>query len=186
MEEVELILEATNEQMSGALEHLQRELAKITTGKASPAMLESIKVEYYGTSTLLSQIANLGTADARTITIQPWERTMLAPIERAIFEANLGFTPQNDGQLIRIFVPPLTQERRIDFVKRAKGFGEEAKVSIRNARREAMEGIKKAVKDGYPEDIAKRNEQEVQDLTNTFTTKVDKVLEVKEKEIMTV
>jgi ribosome recycling factor len=111
---------------------------------------------------------------------------MLAPIERAIFEANLGFTPQNDGQLIRIFVPPLTQERRIDFVKRAKGFGEEAKVSIRNARREAMEGIKKAVKDGYPEDIAKRNEQEVQDLTNTFTTKVDKVLEVKEKEIMTV
>ncbi len=186
MEEIELILETTKEAMAEATERLGRELAKISTGKATPAMLEGIRPDYYGTPTPLSQIANVATSDARTLVIQPWEKSMLAPIEKAIFEANLGLTPQNDGDIIRINIPMLTQERRKEFVKRAKSLGEEAKVSIRNARREAMEEVKKAVKEGFSEDIGKRKEAEVEDTTSQFTSKVDKMIEMKEKDIMTV
>ena len=172
--------------MEGAVDHLQKELAKIRTGKASTALLGGIKVSYYGNLTPLHQVANVSTSDARTIVIQPWEKSMLSPIEKAIFEANLGITPQNDGELIRLSIPPLTEERRRDLVKQSKGLGEEAKVSIRNARHKAMDQIRKAVKDGFPEDAGKRMETRVQDLTNKFVEQVDKVIATKEKDILTV
>ncbi len=172
--------------MDHAIEHLEHELAKVRTGKASTTMLEGIMAPYYGTPTLISQIANVSTADAKTLVIQPWEKAMLAPIEKAIFEANLGVTPQNDGEVIRIMIPPLTEDRRKDLAKKAKALGEDAKVSIRNTRRDAMEHIKKAIKDGFPEDAGKRKEQEIQDMTNKYSTKVDQLVEAKEKDIMTV
>lgn len=172
--------------MEHAIEHLQHELAKLRTGKASSSMIEELHVEYYGHPTLLSQVANLSTADARTIVIQPWEKNMLGPIEKAIFEANLGITPQNDGQVIRLNVPPLTEDRRKELVKKSKHIGEETKVGIRNARRDAMEHIKKAVKDGVPEDIGKRKEAEVDELTRRYSEKCDKIVEAKDKEILTV
>ncbi len=188
MDEEELMMEIdmAQEDMDNSLSHLKRELQKIRTGKASPAMLSGIKVPYYGSQTPLNQVSNVSTQDARTLVIQPWEKSMLGPIEKAIFEANLGLTPQNDGELIRINIPPLTEERRRELVKQAKGLGEEAKVSIRNARHKAMDSIKKAVKQGYPEDAGKRRETEVQDTTNDFSKKVDETIEAKEKEIMTV
>lgn len=172
--------------MDHAIEHLEHELAKVRTGKASTTMLEGIMAPYYGTPTPISQIGNVSTADAKTLVIQPWEKSMLAPIEKAIFEANLGVTPQNDGEVIRIMIPPLTEDRRKDLAKKAKALGEDAKVSIRNTRRDAMEHIKKAIKDGYPEDAGKRKEQDIQDMTNKYSTKVDHLVEVKEKDIMTV
>jgi ribosome recycling factor len=136
--------------------------------------------------TPMSQVANISAADARTLVIQPWEKSTLAPIEKAIFEANIGVTPMNDGQVVRLTFPPLTEERRRDLVKRAKHLGEEAKVSLRNARRDAMEQIKKAVKNGFPEDAGKRKEEEIQEMTNKYATKVEQVLDAKEKEILTV
>ena len=179
-------LEMAQELMKEAIEHLSRELLKINTGKASPAMVNDLLVDYYGSPTPLKQVANISKSDVKTLTIQPWEKSMLSPIEKSIFEANLGVTPMNDGELIRIVIPPLTEERRIQLSKKAKSVGEEAKISIRNARREAMDVIKKAVKDGYPEDAGKRRESEVQDLTNDFSKKIDHLVEVKEKDIMTV
>lgn len=172
--------------MEGAIEHLEKELLKIRTGKASPAMLGGIMVPYYGSPTPLSQVANLGTSDARTLTIQPWEKNMLAPIEKAIFEANLGLTPMNNGEMIMINVPPLTEERRKEYAKMVKAEGETAKVSVRNARRDAMEAIKQEVKDGYPEDAGKRKEDEVQGFTNGFGKKIDQIVASKEEEVMTV
>lgn len=185
-DDVNLSIEMAEEAMEGAILHLQDELVKIRTGKASPAMLSGIKVPYYGSPTPLNQVANVSTSDARTIVIQPWEKSMLAPIEKAIFEANLGVTPQNDGELIRIGIPPLTEERRKDLVRQSKALGEDTKVSIRSARHKAMDLIRKGVKDGFPEDAGKRLENQVQDLTNKYTDKVDKLIEAKEKEIMTV
>lgn len=172
--------------MKHSLEHLQKELVKVRTGKASTAMLDGLLVAYYGSPTPLKQVANVTTADARTIVIQPWEKSMLGPIERSIFEANFGITPQNDGEIVRLVIPPLTEERRKDLVKQVKGLGEDAKVSIRNARRDAMEEIKKEVKTGYPEDAGKRMEGKIQDLTNLYSEKVDKMLEIKEEDIMKV
>lgn len=172
--------------MEGAIEHLEKELGKIRTGKASPAMLGGIMVPYYGAPTPLGQVANLGTSDARTLTIQPWEKNMLAPIEKAIFEANLGLTPMNNGEQIMINVPPLTEERRKEYAKMVKAEGETAKVSVRNARREAMDAIKKEVKDGYPEDAGKRKEEEVQKFTDAFSKKIDQIVDAKETEVMTV
>ncbi|MEM9990420.1 MAG: ribosome recycling factor [Bacteroidota bacterium] len=186
MEEVNMILEMAQDGMQESVEHLKRELAKISTGKASPAMLGSIRVDYYGAPTPLAQVANVGTSDARTLAIKPWEKSMLAPIERAIFEANLGFTPRNDGETIHISIPMLTEERRRELVKRAKALGEDAKVSVRASRRDAMEEIKKAVKDGLPEDIGKRKETDVQELTNKYGSNIDQVITEKEKDIMTV
>lgn len=181
----EILLEGESEMMK-AIEHLGQELTKIRAGKASPSMLSSVMADYYGTPTPISQIANMGTADSKTITIQPWEKSMLAVIERAIFEANLGLTPMNDGEFIRITVPAMTEERRKDLVKQAKGLGEDAKVSLRNTRHKMMDAIKKEVKDGYPEDAGKRKEASVQDKTNEYGKKVDALIDAKEVDIMTV
>ena len=185
-DDVNNAIQLAKKEMESSIQHLQQELAKIRTGKASPAMLAGIKVPYYGNLTPLSQVANISTSDAKTLVIQPWEKSMLGPIEKAIFEANLGLTPQNDGELIRINIPPLTEERRKDLVKTAKALGEDAKVSIRNARHKGMDQIKKEVKEGYPEDAGKRMEDRVQKLTDDYTKKVDELIEAKEKDIMTV
>ncbi len=185
-EEVNMAIEIAREGMDHALEHLNNELVKIRTGKASPAMLNGLLVEYYGSPTPLNQVANVATSDARTITIQPWEKKMLATIEQSIFAANLGLTPMNDGEIIRINIPPLTEERRKQLVKQAKQLGEECKISLRSSRHKAMDAIKKAVKDGYPEDAGKRREEEVDKLVHDYSEKIDHVVEVKEKDIMTV
>lgn len=174
------------DEMAKALDHLNNELKKIRAGKASPSMLSSVMCDYYGSPTPISQVANMGTADSKTITIQPWEKSMLSVIERAIFEANLGLTPMNDGEFIRISIPPMTEDRRRDLVKQAKGLGEDAKISLRNTRHKMMDVIKKEVKDGYPEDAGKRKEGEVQDKVNEFGKKVDAMIDAKEKDIMTV
>ena len=170
--------------MSSSVEHLQFELTKIRTGKASTNLLTDIAVNYYGSMTPVNQVASLSTADARTIVIQPWEKNMLRPIENAIFEANLGITPMNDGEVIRLTIPPLTEERRRDLVKQAKHLGEEAKVGIRSVRHKSLEAIRKAVKDGYPEDAGKDKEDAVQNLVNKYTKNVDHLIEVKEKDVM--
>jgi len=172
--------------MDNAIQHLKDELIKIRTGKASPSMLNGIMVSYYGNPTPLSQVANLGTADSKTLTIQAWEKSMLATIEQAIFAANLGLTPMNDGEFIRISIPPLTEERRKDLVKQAKSLGEDTKVSLRNERQKMMEFIKKEVKNGYPEDAGKKQEDAVQNLTKAFGKKTDDLIEAKEKDILTV
>ena len=172
--------------MKKAIAHLETELTKIRAGKASPAMLDGLVVEYYGSPTPIGQVANVSAMDSRTLTIQPWEKNMLGPIERAILQANIGVTPQNDGIIIRITMPPLTEERRKGLVKQANGEGEHSKVTIRNIRRDAIEKIKKLQKDGLSEDVAKDTEAEIQDLTNRFIALVDKHLVAKDKEIMAV
>lgn len=185
-EEVQLYIDDARESMEKAINHLQLELSKLRAGKASPAMVEGVKVDYYGAPTPLMQVANVSTSDARTISIQPWEKNMIGPIEKAIINANLGLTPSNDGIIIRINIPPLTEERRRELVKKTKGEGENGKVSIRNIRRDANESIKKLQKDGLPEDAAKDAETKIQQLTDKFIARVDEVLAGKEKEIMTV
>jgi ribosome recycling factor len=172
--------------MDDALEHLHKELVKIRTGKASPAILSGIMVDYYGHPTPLNQVANVGTADSKTITVQPWEKKMLAGIEQAIFAANIGLTPMNDGEFIRINIPALTEERRLELVKQAKSLGEEARVSLRNARHKMIHFIRDEVKDGYPEDLGKRREKEVDDHIHKYEGKILKLIEAKEKDIMTV
>jgi ribosome recycling factor len=185
-EDLEFILEETRDSMKKALDHLETELIKIRAGKANPQMLEGLTVDYYGSPTVLNQVSNVSVMDARTLTIQPWEKNMLQPIERAIINANLGVTPQNDGNIIRLFMPPLTEERRREFVKRAGGEGEQSRVAIRNMRRDAIEQIKKLQKDGLSEDEAKDAEKEIQDITDKHIVLVEKHLQAKEKEIMSV
>src|SRR6201985_1749592 len=185
-EDLELILEDTRDSMQKALNHLEAELVKIRAGKASPQMLEGLTVDYYGTPTALNQVSNISAMDARTLTIQPWEKNMLQPIERAIINANLGVTPQNDGNIIRLFMPPLTEERRREFVKRANAEGEQSKVSVRNIRRDAIEEIKKLQKNGLSEDEAKDAEKQMQDITDRHISLVEKHLAAKEKEIMSI
>ena len=185
-DDVKKIIDSTTEHMNKAISHLESELLKIRAGKASPAMLEGVQVDYYGTNTPLGQVASVNSPDARTIVIQPWEKGMIGPIEKAIINSNLGFSPQNDGTIVRLNVPPLSEERRKDLVKRARGEGEVTKVSVRNLRRDANENIKKALKSGLPEDLAKDAEQKTQHMTDSYIQKVDKHLDVKEKEIMTV
>ncbi len=185
-EELALIKMDMEDGMKKAINHLEAELVKIRAGKANPQMLDGITAEYYGSPTPLSQIANISTLDVRTISIQPWEKNMLQPIERAIIAANIGINPQNDGNTIRLFLPPLTEERRKELVKRCNGEGEHAKVSVRNIRRDAIEHIKKLQKDGLSEDIAKDAEAEVQDQTNKYIALIEKHLAAKEKEIMAV
>ena len=185
-EELELIKMDTEANMKKAISHLETDLNKIRAGKANTAMLDGIVAEYYGSPTPLAQIANITVLDARTISVQPWEKNMIQPIERAIIASNIGINPQNDGNFIRLFLPPLTEERRKELVKRCNGEGENAKISIRNIRRDAIEQIKKLQKDGLSEDAAKDGETEVQDLTNRFINLVEKHLEAKEKEIMVV
>lgn len=186
MDDVSKSMAEAKAQMDKALEHLDHELTKLRTGKASPAIVQDLMVDYYGHPTPLAQVANVQVADSRTIVIQPWERNMLGPIERVIINSNIGITPANDGEIIRLSVPPLTEERRKDLVKKAKQAAEESKVGVRNARHKGLDSIKKAVKDGFPEDLGKRKETELQDLVNKYVEQVDKVLSVKEKEIMTV
>lgn len=185
-DELDLVMEDAEDSMKKAINHLETELIKIRAGKANPQMLDGLTVDYYGSPTPMNQVANISVMDARTLTIQPWEKNMLQPIERAIIAANLGVTPQNDGNIIRLFMPPLTEERRKEFVKRANAEGEHSKVSIRNIRREAIEQIKKLQKDGLSEDITKDAEKSIQETTDKFIALVEKHLAAKEKEIMSV
>jgi ribosome recycling factor len=172
--------------MDKAIDHCDNELNKIRAGKASPSMLDDVMVDYYGSATPLSQIGSVNTPDARTIVIQPWEKSLLSAIEKAIMEANLGVNPQNDGVIIRINVPPLTEERRRDLVKKAKGEAETGKIAIRNIRKDANEKIRKLKAEGVSEDEMKAGEAEVQKLTDAYIVKVDQLSEAKEKDIMTV
>lgn len=185
-EDLLMILDGAESSMKKAVAHLEAELLKIRAGKATPQMLDGIMVEYYGSPTPLNQVANVSAVDARTITIQPWEKNMLQPIERSIINSKLGINPQNDGVMIRMFLPPLTEERRRELVKRCNGEGEQAKVAVRNIRRDAIEGIKKLQKDGLSEDAAKDAEKEAQEITDRFIALVEKHLAAKEKEIMAV
>jgi ribosome recycling factor len=186
-EELEMIQQDTESSMKKAIHHLEAELVKIRAGKANPNMLDGIVADYYGSPTPIAQIANISVLDARTISVQPWEKKMLQPIERAIIASNIGINPQNDGNYIRLFLPPLTEERRKELVKRCNGEGEHGKVSIRNIRRDAIEQVKKLQKDGdASEDAAKDAEAAIQELTNRFISLVEKHLETKEKEIMAI
>jgi ribosome recycling factor len=186
MEEIEFILDSTKESMNGSIAHLEKEFLNIRAGKASPQMLGSVFVDYYGSQTPLSQVSNVNVPDARTITIQPYEKSMLHPIEKAIMIANLGFNPMNNGDNIIINVPALTEERRRDLVKQAKAEAEDAKIGIRNARKDANTDIKKLEKDGTSEDLCKSAEDDIQKLTDSFIRKVDEYLVTKEAEIMKV
>jgi ribosome recycling factor len=185
-EDVSLTLEMAEDSMQKAISHLETELTKIRAGKANPQMLEGIVVDYYGNPTPISQVGNISVMDARTLSIQPWEKNMLQPIERAIIASNIGINPQNDGNIIRLFLPPLTEERRKDLVKRAQGEGEHSKVAIRNIRRDAIESIKKAQKNGLSEDAAKDAEADIQNVTDKYIALVEKHLASKERDIMAV
>lgn len=179
-------LSLAKEAMEKAVAHTEAELSKIRAGKAMPSMLDGVHVEYYGSNMPLSQVSNINTPDARTIMIQPWEKSMLEPIEKAIQEANLGFNPQNDGTVIRISVPILTEERRKELVKKVRAEAEHGKIAVRNIRKDSNEKIKKLQKDGYPEDEIKSGEAEVQKLTDQYISIIDSHIERKEKDIMTV
>jgi ribosome recycling factor len=185
-EDVSTTLELTEDSMKKAINHLETELIKIRAGKANPQMLDGIIVDYYGTPTPLNQVGNVSVLDARTLTIQPWEKNMLQPIERSIIASNIGINPQNDGNIIRLFLPPLTEERRKELVKRCQGEGEHCRIAIRNIRRDAIEEIKKMQKSGLSEDAAKDAEGEVQEITNKYIAAVEKHLTIKEKEIMAI
>jgi ribosome recycling factor len=186
MEEVSKIIDNADEMMKKAINHLEVELVKIRAGKANPQMLDGIMVDYYGSPMPINQVANINVLDVRTLSIQPWEKNMLQPIEKAIIGANIGVTPQNDGVLIRLFLPPLTEERRRELVKRCQGEGEHSKVAIRNIRRDAIENVKKLQKNGLSEDAAKDAETDIQGLTDKFIAAVEKHLAAKEKEVMAV
>jgi ribosome recycling factor len=186
MSDIKTILESAKTQMEKTISHLETDLAKIRAGKANPTMLDNVMVDYYGAKTTLSNVASVNTQDSRTILVQPWEKSMLTPIEKAIQAANLGFNPQNDGVLIRIIVPPLTEDRRKDLVKTAKAAGEDAKVGLRTTRKDSIDKIKALQKAGLPEDEAKGGETKMQQLVDEFSAKCEKHLEQKEKEILTV
>jgi len=186
MEEIDLVLEQAKELMEKAIQHTKSELQKIRAGKASPSMLDGLMVDYYNNDTPINQVASISTPDARSIIIKPWEKNVIGEIERAIINSDLGFTPQNDGEIVRINIPPLTEERRISLTKQAKTEAEDGKISIRNARKDANDQLKQLQKEGISEDDVKRGEEKVQNLTNEFTKKIDDILEHKEKEIMTV
>jgi len=185
-EEALLCVEMAQEKMEKAIRHLEDELIHVRAGKATPAILDGISVDYYGAITPLSQVSNIGTPDPKTIVVQPWDKSMLQAIEKAILYANIGITPMNNGELIRLNVPPLTEERRKNLVKQVKMLGENTRVSIRNARRDANEELKKLLKNGLPEDVEKESFEEVQQKTDSFITKVDVIITAKEKDIMTV
>ena len=185
-EEIQFILDSTREAMQGAIAHLEKKLLNIRAGKASPAMLGGVMVEYYGSPTPLNQVGNISTPDARTITIQPFEKSLIGAIEKGILNANLGFNPMNNGESVIINVPPLTEERRKDLAKQAKAEAEDSKVGVRNDRKNANNEIKRLEKEGLSEDLAKNTEVDIQELTDKYIKKIDEMLAVKEKEIMTV
>lgn len=184
LEEAKKVLANLNVQMLAAVAHLEKELTKVRAGKATPQMLESVFVDYYGTNTALSQIANINTPDAKTLVVQPWEKNFLVPIEKAIMYANLGFNPQNDGQILRISVPPLTEERRKEMVKKCKAEAEASRITVRNLRRDAIEAIKKLEKKGLEQDTMKAMETEITKITGDYISKVDKTLATKEAELL--
>jgi ribosome recycling factor len=185
-EDISQIVVAADDHMKKAITHLETELIKIRAGKATPQILDGIVVDYYGSPTPINQVGNINVMDARTLSIQPWEKNMLQPIERAIIAANIGINPQNDGSQIRLFLPPLTEERRRELVKKCQVEGEHSRVAIRNIRRDAIEHVKRLQKNGLSEDIAKDAETNIQNITDKFITTVDKHLLSKEKEIMSV
>lgn len=186
MEDTKQCLEQAKSNMESTIVFFDKELQKVRAGKASPQMLDGLKVDYYGNPTPIEQVANINTPDARQIVVQPWERNMLPIIEKAILAANLGFTPQNNGEFIRIVVPAMTEERRKELVKKIKQDSEQNKVIIRNIRRNANESAKKLKDNGTPEDEVKKLEADIQKLTDDYVAKIDKIAELKEKEIMTV
>ncbi len=185
-EAIDLILESTEEQMGKAIGHLEAELVKIRAGKASPQMLDGLVVDYYGSPTPINQVANVTAGDARTLTLQPWEKAMIGPIEKALMMANLGVTPQNDGVVIRLFMPPLTEERRKELVKKVNGEGEQGKIAVRSIRRDMIEQVKKLQKDGLSEDAAKDAETRIQATTDKHIALVEQHCKDKDKEIMTI
>ncbi|MBQ1753669.1 MAG: ribosome recycling factor [Bacteroidales bacterium] len=186
IEKAQAVMDAAKEKMQSAVTYLEEDLKTYRAGKANPAVFNNVMVNYYGTMTPVPQVASIGTPDAKTMLIQPWDRSLLHTIEKAIMDANLGFTPQNNGEMIRINVPALTEERRKELVKKARTAGENAKVGVRNARRDAIETLKKLQKEGLPEDAEKDFETEVQKLTDNFSKKVEEILAAKEKDMMTV
>jgi ribosome recycling factor len=183
---VKLILDETREKMEKSIKHLENELVRIRAGKADTHIVDGIMVDYYSVMTPLNQVSNIGTPDAKTVMIQPWDKNMIGPIEKAIMQANIGITPENNGEVIRLSIPPLTEERRKELVKQVKHEGEDTKVGIRNARRDAKDELKALQKDGLPEDEQKNGEAEVQKLTDQFIEKVEKDIEAKEADIMTI
>ena len=185
-EELNMVYSELKSSNDKTITHLENELLKIRAGKASPAMLHGVMVDYYGSPTPLQQVANVNTMDARTITVQPWEKAMLDEISKGIINANLGFAPQNNGEMLIISVPPLTEERRRDLVKMAKAEGEHAKVGTRNNRKDALDMVKALKEDGLSEDMMKDAEGEVQNITNSYTAKIDQLVELKEKDVMTI
>jgi ribosome recycling factor len=186
LDDVQSIAVYAQDQMKKAIGHLEAELIKIRAGKANPQMFDGLMVDYYGAPVPINQVANISVMDARTLSIQPWEKNMVQPIEKAIIGANMGVTPQNDGVLIRIFMPPLTEERRRELVKKCQGEGENCKVAVRNIRRDAIEQVKKLQKNGLSEDVCKDAENGIQQLTDKHITLVETHLAAKEKEIMSV
>jgi ribosome recycling factor len=185
-EEIIPIQQHADEQMKKAIDHLEAELIKIRAGKANPQMVDGISVDYYGSLMPLNQVSNVSVLDARTISIQPWEKNMLQPIEKAIIAANIGINPQNDGNIIRLFLPPLTEERRKELVKKCHGEGEQSRIAIRSIRRDAIEHIKKLQKNGLSEDATKDAEASIQSTTDLYVAAVEKHLATKEKEIMSI
>jgi ribosome recycling factor len=185
-EDVELITEETKDRMEKALDHLEHELARLRAGRSNPALLDGVTVDYYGVISPLSQVSNINTPDAKTILIQPWEKSMLGPIEKAIMAANIGLTPMNNGEVIRINIPPLTEERRHQLVKQVRNEGETAKISVRNARKWANDELKQLLKEGLPEDVEKETAEKVQEMTHAYSAKIDKLMAAKEKDVMTV
>jgi ribosome recycling factor len=185
-EEIQMILSEAEDSMKASLEHLNNELSKVRAGRATPSMLENVQVDYYGSPTPLSQVGNITTLDARTLTVQPWEKAMLNEIAKGIMNANLGLNPQNNGEIIIIAIPVLTEERRKDLVKKAKAEGEHAKVSIRSRRKEAIDFLREMKNDGVSEDIIKDSEEKVQKLTDKYNVKVDELIAAKEVDILKV
>ena len=186
IEQANAVIDAARDKMQGAVTYLDEDLKTYRAGKANPAVFNNVVVNYYGTMTPIPQVASISTPDAKTMLIQPWDRNLIQAVEKAIMDANLGFTPQNNGEMIRINIPALTEERRKELVKKARTAGENAKVGVRNARRDAIENLKKLQKEGLPEDSEKDFEDEVQKLTDSFTRKIEEILSAKEKEMMTV
>ena len=186
MNDVNHYLNPAEEKMEMAVEYLDEALAHIRAGKANPKILDGIRVDYYGSAAPISNVANISVPDARTIAITPWEKSMFKVIEKAIINSELGITPENTGEVIRISIPPLTEERRKALVKQSKNEAEQAKISVRNARRDAIEGLKKAIKDGMPEDVEKDAEAKVQKIHDRFMKRSDEIFAAKEKEILTV
>ena len=185
-DESALLLEEAKEGMTNVIAHLERELVKVRAGKASPSVFDAVKIDFYGTMTPLAQVGNINIPDARTIVIQPWDRSVLGAIEKAIMAANLGFTPVNNGEIIRISIPPLTEERRKEMVKKVKVEGENAKVAVRNVRRNVVDSARKLSKDGVPEDEVKGLEKDIQTVTDKSIEKIDQIVVAKEKDIMTI